>query len=127
MSKSYLNTILIFNEKEISKQIKKITTNSTPIDEIKDFNNCIIYQLASLFLNELEITELKNMYLTPGYGYGHFKEYLIENVIKYFKETSYIRNNISDEEVNKYILDGGNKAREIASLKINKLKKLVGV
>lgn len=127
MSKSYSNTISIFNNKEILKQIKKITTDSTPIEEIKDFNNCIIYQLASLFLNEIELNELEKLYLTPGYGYGHFKQYLNDIILKYFKEASILRDNISDEEVNTYILNGGLKAREIASEKIKILKTKVGI
>ena len=50
MSKSYGNTIDIFcTEKELKKATSRIVTDSTPMEEPKDYTTCNIFALAKLF------------------------------------------------------------------------------
>jgi tryptophanyl-tRNA synthetase len=53
MSKSYGNTIDIFcEEKKLKKTVGKVVTDSTPLEEPKDFSTCNVYALCKLFLDE---------------------------------------------------------------------------
>ncbi len=71
MSKSQDNIIDIFlSENELKKQIMSIETDSTPIDEPKDFKNCNVFKLYSLIADNKSINELKQNYQKAGFGYG---------------------------------------------------------
>lgn len=130
MSKSYNNFIPIFSShKDLKKKISSIITNSTPMEEVKDFNNCNVFALCSLFMNELELVELKKLYNTPGYGFGHFKEILYTKMTTYFGE--FYENRIIYEKNPDLISDimntGKNKAKEISSKKIEEIRNLIGL
>ena len=74
MSKSYNNTIDMFTTpKQRKKQVMGIVTDSRELDEPKEWENCNIYSLCKLFMNEDELKDLQKRYATPGEGYGHFK------------------------------------------------------
>lgn len=74
MSKSYGNTInLMYSPKQLRKQIMSIVTDSTPIDQPKDYENCNVYKLYELFATPEQCAELAENYRTPGFGYGHAK------------------------------------------------------
>jgi tryptophanyl-tRNA synthetase len=74
MSKSYGNTInLMLPPKQLKKQIMSIVTDSTPIDQPKDYENCNVYKLYKLFATPEQCDELAEKYRTPGFGYGHAK------------------------------------------------------
>ena len=63
MSKSKGNTIDIFvPEKQLKKQIMSIETNSTPIDEPKDFKSCNVFKLYTLIADQKSIETLKENY-----------------------------------------------------------------
>lgn len=130
MSKSYKNTIDIFNSPNIiKKQVNSIITTSTPIDEIKDFEYCQIFNLAKLFMNTNELENLKDKYLTPGFGYGHFKKDLLDSINKYFEPFKEKR--IHLEENPKFVKEimeiGKNKASKEAEKNLNKIKDIVGL
>ncbi|HED0577283.1 TPA: tryptophan--tRNA ligase, partial [Campylobacter jejuni] len=73
MSKSYQNTIDIFSsEKTLKKQISSIVTDSTALEDPKDHENCNIFKIAKLFLDESGQKELQIRYEKGGEGYGHF-------------------------------------------------------
>ncbi len=79
MSKSYGNTIDLFlGEKALRKQVMRIVTDLTPIEEPKDPDNCNIFQIYRLFLDNRGIEELRQRYLTPGLRYGDVKQELFE-------------------------------------------------
>ena len=130
MSKSYKNTIDIFSSfKELKKQIGKIVTDSTPMDEPKDYNSCNIFKIAKLFLNEDELNELKRRYKTPGEGYGHFKAYLTDVIWEFFskareKREYYINH---QDEVLKILDNGAKKAKKLAQKKMSIIREAVGI
>jgi len=130
MSKSYGNTINIFGEeKKIQKVIKKIVTDTTGLDEPKEYENCNIYALAKLFLDAKELEALQDRYKTPGEGYGHFKLYLHDVMWEYFKpyrqKREYFQNN--QDEVRNILKMGADKAREIAASKMEIIRSKTGI
>lgn len=130
MSKSYGNTIDIFcTEKELKKTTGKIVTDSTPLEDPKDYSTCNVFALAKLFLDENGQEELKERYKKGGEGYGHFKMYLRELIWNYFepartKREYYLANT---DEVKDILNDGAKKARAIATKKIEIIKDKVGI
>ena len=70
MSKSYNNEIPLFLEsKRLQKLVRKIKTDSTPVSEPKDTENCLIFAIYKHFADEKEIQTLKKRY-AEGIGLG---------------------------------------------------------
>jgi tryptophanyl-tRNA synthetase len=87
MSKSLNNYIDIFlPEKDLLKQIKKIESDSTPLEEPKDPLTDITFKLYSLLASPEETAEMHANYIQGGYGYGHAKQALHEMMLRYFKD-----------------------------------------
>ncbi|HEO8744282.1 TPA: tryptophan--tRNA ligase [Campylobacter upsaliensis] len=130
MSKSYQNTIDIFaDEKLRKKQISSIVTDSTPLEEPKNWQDCNIFKIAKLFLSKEKQEELKGRYERGGEGYGHFKAYLNELVGAYFKEAqenyeNYLKEPKKLEEILEF---GASKARKIAQNKMQKIYDKIGL
>ena len=85
MSKSYANTIEIFAEgKQLQKRVGNITTDSVPLEDPMDPDDCLVFTLASLFMNREELHELDGSYRAGGFGYGRAKEKLATCIDKTF-------------------------------------------
>ncbi|MBV5279457.1 MAG: tryptophan--tRNA ligase [Campylobacteraceae bacterium] len=130
MSKSYGNTIDIFcTEKELKKATSKIVTDSTPMEEPKDFLTCNVYALAKLFLNSDELSALQDRYTKGGEGYGHFKAYLSGLIWSYFEEARAKRAYYTEhtDEVMDILQTGAHKAKRIAEEKMKMIRDVVGI
>jgi tryptophanyl-tRNA synthetase len=85
MSKSYNNTIEIFDEPAaIRKKAKKIVTDSTPVEAPKNPDTCSLYGLFKLFATPAERAEVERRYREGGIGYGEVKSRLAEAMIARF-------------------------------------------
>ncbi|KQC11208.1 MAG: tryptophan--tRNA ligase [Candidatus Cloacimonas sp. SDB] len=130
MSKSYNNYIPMFMESnKLRKLIMKIITNSQTVEEPKDPDTCNIFSLFKLFATKTEIATLRNKYLAGGMGWGSAKKELFEVMDRTLSPLR-IRYNeiISDKSYIDKILDEGSlKAQEIASQKMNFLRKEIGL
>ncbi|MGH2267375.1 tryptophan--tRNA ligase [Campylobacter taeniopygiae] len=130
MSKSYKNTIDIFNDdKTLKKQISSIVTDSTALEDPKNPEECNVFKIAKLFLDNEGQENLRNRYLKGGEGYGHFKMYLNELMIDYFKEIREKYNELLNKpSYLKEVLDfGASKARKIAQEKMQKIYTKIGL
>lgn len=130
MSKSYKNTIEIFcSQKQLKKAVGKIVTDSTPLEEPKEWQNCNVFKIAKLFLNEDEQSALKERYASGKEGYGHFKMYLKDVIWEHFEpyreKREYYLNNI--DVVKDILNDGAKKAKSVAEPKMEKIKEAVGI
>jgi tryptophanyl-tRNA synthetase len=64
MSKSYNNYIgLLDDEKTLMKKVKQISTDTKTVEEVKNPDECNVYKMLKLFLNEKEDLELREKYL----------------------------------------------------------------
>ncbi len=130
MSKSYGNTIDIFcSEKQLKKTTGKIVTDSTPLEEPKDYETCNVFALAKLFLDSDQIQDLEQRYKKGGEGYGHFKMYLKELIWDYFKDAREKREYYlaHTDKVREILNIGADKARTIAKAKMEIIREKVGV
>ena len=81
MSKSYQNTIDIFDDPAvITKKTKKIVTDSTPVEAPKNPATCNLFKLYSLFADPGDISEVERRYREGGIGYGEMKKRLAETI-----------------------------------------------
>jgi len=129
MSKSYNNFIDIFlTDKKLRKQIMGIQTDSTPLEEPKDANNCNVFKLYKLLATEDQSLELKGRYEAGNFGYGHAKQELFELICDKYKtereKFNYLmeNKNILDEDLAK----GAEKARVIAREVLQRVRKNIG-
>lgn len=130
MSKSYGNTINIFGEeKKQQKTIKKIVTEAVPLEDPKEYEDCNVYNIAKLFLDESEQKELQERYRRGGEGHGHFKLYLHDVIWEYFRpyreKREYFENN--QDEVREILAFGASKARNVAMPIIEKVRQATGI
>jgi tryptophanyl-tRNA synthetase len=87
MSKSYGNTIEIFEEpKKLRKKIMSIKTDSTPVEAPKDPDRCSLFALYTLFATHEQQAALAARYRAGGMGYGEAKQALYEAALAYFAE-----------------------------------------
>ncbi len=129
MSKSYGNTIDIFaDDKKLRKQVMSIITDSTPVEDPKNPDSCIVFAIYSLLATSEEIQNLKETYLKGGMGYGFAKETLYQKILEYFKtERELFNHYISNPQlVEEQLLFGASKASEIAFDVLNKARAKVG-
>lgn len=129
MSKSRNNLINIFyDDKTLRKQVMSIQTDSTPLEEPKDTSTCIVYKLYSLLATEEQLLAMKNNYEGGNYGYGHAKQALYELICnKFLKERALFNHYMNNlEEVDRILLQGAEKARNVASPVLKNVRKKLG-
>ncbi len=86
MSKSYGNTIEIFDEPAvIRKKAKKIVTDSTPVDAPKNPETCPLFAMFALFATPEQRAQMDLRYRQGGVGYGEVKGLLAEAMIAHFE------------------------------------------
>ncbi len=130
MSKSYGNTINIFGEeKKQLKTIKKIVTENVPLEAPKEWQNCNVYNIAKLFLDETAQKELQERYERGGEGHGHFKLYLHDVIWEYFRPYREKREYFAShtDEVREILAEGAAKAKEVALPLIETIRSKTGI
>lgn len=131
MSKSYNNTLEIFEElKAQRKKIMRITTDSRPMEEPKlDYENDHLYQLYSLFATDQQREEMAAMYRAGNFGYGTVKKALADASESFFAAARAKREALAANptEVQEILRDGASRARKKASEVLNRAKKACGL
>ena len=129
MSKSYNNTIPIFEtEKKIRKKIMSVVTDTAGIDEPKD-KDTPLFQLFSLFLDKDGKLELSARYEGKGLRYGDVKNELFETVMDYFHPFREKRANIvsKPQEVYEILRLGAKKANLVADEVLDRVRSSAGI
>ncbi|MBD2702269.1 tryptophan--tRNA ligase [Spirosoma sp. BT702] len=129
MSKSYNNYIDIFlPENELWKVIKKIKSDSTPLEEPKNPDTDITFQLYSLLASDEQIAEMRRLYEGGNYGYGMAKKAFYELILSQFA-TERERFNyymINNDALEAELQAGEEKARVIAGRTIQRVREKLG-
>ena len=129
MRKSRDNTINIFlDDKKLRKQIMSIQTDSTPLEEPKDWKTCNCFAIYSLLANETQLETMKAHYENGNYGYGHAKQALFELIVETFavqrERYNYYMNNLN--EIDAALAVGAKKARLVADSVLKRVREKVG-
>jgi tryptophanyl-tRNA synthetase len=129
MSKSYNNTIDIFQpEKALKKVVMSIQTDSKDLEEPKDPDTSTIFKLYSLLAEPNQIEDMRSNFLKGGYGYGHAKNALLEVILlKYAEERKTFDFYMNHpQELDRKLEEGERKAKEIALNVLGKVRKNLG-
>ena len=119
MSKSYKNTIPLFATRdEIAKAVMSIVTDSSG-DRPEH-----VYAIHTLYRSE---AELSTIYGTKAGKYKELKEMLIEDIDACIAPMRGKRADITDAEVKKTLKEGGERAKALASAKMDEVRKKIGV
>jgi len=129
MSKSRDNTIVVFlPKKQLKKQVMKIETDSTPLEEPKNPDTCNVFAIYSLLADEAQIAQMRKNYEGGNYGYGHAKKELLELILERFgparEKYDYYMSNLG--ELDKKLEEGAVKARKIAQKTLKRVRKKLG-
>ncbi|MCF6278808.1 MAG: tryptophan--tRNA ligase [Flavobacteriaceae bacterium] len=129
MSKSQGNIIDIFlDDKKLRKQIMKIETDSTPLEDPKNPDTCNLFSLYKLIASKTQIVEMRGNYEGGNYGYGHAKQAFFELLINVFSKEreryNYYMNN--RDEIDKVLEIGAKKAQKVAQKVLQRVRAKIG-
>lgn len=129
MSKSKKNTIDVFSEQKIiKKQVMNIKTSNIKLEEYKNPDNDIIFNLYKMLANSNEIEEMKNKYISGNYGYKEAKIELYNFIVENFSEKREKFNMFMKKTdfLNDILVEGASKARKIAYSRIDQIRSAIG-
>jgi tryptophanyl-tRNA synthetase len=130
MSKSYDNTINIFDEgKTLKKRVMSIQTDSTALEDPKDPETCNVFALIKLFADDETRDKIAGKYRAGGYGYGHAKKELLGLIEGYFAEAREKRKELEKDPdyVHDVLREGGIKARQRAESVMEPIREATGL
>lgn len=129
MSKSYGNTISIFeDEAVIKKQVMGIKTSTIDLKDPMPLENDIILSLYEQFSSSKELDELKANYQAGGFGYGNAKKALLKKLLEAFAEARERRVKIEKSgKLDELMEEGAQKARRLAQKTMNEVYQKIGL
>ena len=130
MSKSYGNTIEVFEPlKSMRKKVMRIATDSRPMEEPKDPENDLLYQLYSLFADQAAVEQMAATYRQGGFGYGDIKKALADAAESYFAPARERREALAAEpdRVFQILGDGAQQARRKAGEVLQRAQQACGL
>lgn len=130
MSKSYDNSIEIFEEteKKLRKKVMKIVTDTTTVEDPKDPTGSYLVQLYSLVATPEEVKEMEDSFRAGGTGYGHYKQQVFEAIRDHFAPMREKREALVNDPsyVDGVLEEGARKARAKAREVIDRVRSAVG-
>jgi tryptophanyl-tRNA synthetase len=130
MSKSYNNTIEIFEEPRAArKKIMRIVTDSRPVEEPKDPATDHLYQLYSLFVDDVAREAMAARYRAGGFGYGDVKKALAAVSEDFFAEAHQRRREFAahPDRILEILGDGAQRARRQAAQVLHRAQEASGL
>jgi tryptophanyl-tRNA synthetase len=130
MSKSYNNTLLVFEDaKAQRKQIMRIVTDSRPMDQPKEPAGDVLYDLYSLVASDSEREAIAATYRRGGFGYGEIKKALADAAEKYWAEPRARRAELAakPERIHEVLADGAATARKKAGEVLRRAQQACGI
>ena len=128
MSKSYGNVIPLFeDDKSIKKAIFSIKTDSRPMEEPKNPDEILVYEIYKSIATPEQLKEMGDGLRQGKLGYGHIKNMLLDAVIAEIKEAREKYNYYMShfDEVEEMLQKGAEKARPAAQATLKRLKDAV--
>lgn len=130
MSKSYNNIIPVFAEpEEIRKLTARIKTDSSRVEDPKDPDKCIIYNVYKLFATKQETESLRKRYLEGGMSWKEAKDLLAEVLIAHFEVPRLKYKEILKDRslIRSVLLRNAQKARSVCGPVLDRTRKAIGI
>ncbi len=128
MSKSYHNTIELFDP-SAKKKIMAIVTDSKTMEEPKEPEGNSIYEMYKLFATPEEVAEMAASFRAGNYGYGHAKKALLAAYKRLFDPFKAVRDELAKDPdtVEDILRAGAARARAAAEATMGKVRAAVGL
>lgn len=130
MSKSKGNLLDPFaDEKALKKAInKQIVTDATPLEEPKDPESSVVYQIYKLVASPEEANAMANKLMAGGYGWGHAKKDLLGALVDGFAQErdTFSRYMADLPALDAELAKGADKARVVANATVHRLRSAFG-
>ena len=130
MSKSYGNTINVFDEGEtLRRKVMSIPTDSAPLAAPKDPERDRVFALIKLVATDEEREEIAAAYRAGGYGYADAKRELVTMIHRTFEEARARRRDLAErpDEVMDVLQGGAKRAREKAQSTMERVRERAGL
>ncbi|MEO2022059.1 MAG: tryptophan--tRNA ligase [Pirellulaceae bacterium] len=130
MSKSYDNTIELFEPvKSMRKKVMRIPTDSRPMEDPKEPDDDLLYQLYSLFVDQSARDDMASTYRQGGFGYGDIKKALADAAEAYFAPARERREALAadPDRVHQILGDGAQRARKKAGEVLERAQQACGL
>jgi tryptophanyl-tRNA synthetase len=130
MSKSYDNTIPLFcSEAQLKKLVRRIPTDSTPVEEPKDPDSSNVFQILDQFAAPEIAAETRRRLHEGGMGWGELKDQLFEVLNTQLSPLRERYNALMDpdSELDALLTAGAEKSRKRAVPVLAKVRKAIGI
>ena len=130
MSKSYGNEIpLWLPPKKLRKLLMKIVTDSTPVEEPKNPDGDTVFELYKLVAPPDRTAALRSRYESGGFGHGHFKQDLFEELDGLLSDAreEYDRWMGEPDSIVQVLETGAERARAAATLVLDRVRTRTGL
>lgn len=131
MSKSYDNYIPLFApKKELERRIKTIKTDSLGVDDPKNPQTCLVFQMLQSFGSSEAISEMEEkLKKGKGYGYGHAKMDLLAEHERFFgnKREEYEHYLNHPQELKSMLAAGYSRAKKYANSVRDRAREALGL
>lgn len=130
MSKSYGNTIPLFAPPaELRKLLRKLKTDSTPLEEPKDPDTSTLYAIYKQFATPDQQADLRARMLAGGIGWGHIKDELFEVIDAHLAgpRERYAELMADRAGLDAILASGAERARERARRVLGDVRRAIGV
>ncbi|MFY1700706.1 tryptophan--tRNA ligase [Micromonospora sp. WMMA1923] len=130
MSKSYGNTIPLFvPDANLRKLIRRIPTDSVPVEEPKDPDSAAVFTLLERFGTPESVAETRQRLLAGGMGWGEVKAQLTDALIAQFAplRERYETLMAQGSELDDLLAHGADKARKQTRLVLERVRDAIGI
>jgi len=130
MSKSYNNTIGLFEEEKVlRKKIMSIVTDSAAVEEPKDPESSSIVALYKLCADPAAVALMEDQFRAGGLGYGEFKKRLFEALWEKFAPFRSRRAELASDPstLDAILADGASRARAVALPTMERVRSAMGL
>lgn len=130
MSKSYGNTIPLFlPENQLKKLVRRIPTDSTPVEDPKDPDASNVFQILEQFAAPDVVDDTRKRLEAGGVGWGDLKNQLFEVLNAELTPMRERYNELMEpgSELDKHLAEGAIKARKRASRVLKSVRSAIGI
>ena len=106
-----------------------VQTDSTPVEDPKDPDNCNLYALLKLFASQEKMDEVRDLYINGGAAYGYLKQDLFELIRDYYAEARTRKKELlaNQDYLREVLAAGADKARDKAMQTLELVRDRVGL
>jgi len=130
MGKSYDNTVPLFvPENQLKKLLRRIPTDSTPVEAPKDADRSPVFQLLEHFGPAEVVGQTRRQLEAGGLGWGEVKDRLYEVLVELLApmRERYDALMQPESELDEVLAAGAEKARKRASAVLDQVRRAVGI